>query len=85
MNKRKRWPHMELAALQCSYSMKGTPMIDLVGKTIASINYVDPWGEGLRITFTDGTTMRVTERMQAGEIEVYINGKTAEYEHNFED
>lgn len=60
-------------------------MKDLVGKTIASINYVDPWGEGLRITFTDGTTLRVTERMQAGEIEVEVNGQAAEYEYNFDD
>lgn len=60
-------------------------MKELIGKTVATVSYIDPWGEGLRITFTDGTTMRVTERMQAGEIEVEVNGETAEYEYNFED
>jgi len=60
-------------------------MKELIGKTVASATYIDPWGEGLVITFTDGTKVRVTERMQAGEIEVEVNGKTAEYEYNFED
>ena len=60
-------------------------MKELVGKTIATANYVDPWGEGLVITFTDGTKLRVTERMQAGEIEVEVNGQTAQYEYDFED
>lgn len=60
-------------------------MKELIGKTIAGANYVDPWGEGLRITFTDGTTLRVLERMQAGEIEVRVNDQTAEYEYDFED
>lgn len=60
-------------------------MKELIGKTVASVSYVDPWDEGLVITFTDGTTMRVTERMQAGQIEVEVNGETAEYEYDFED
>jgi hypothetical protein len=60
-------------------------MKELIGKTVASVSYIDPWGEGLRITFTDGTQVRVTERAQAGEFEVEINGQTAEYEYNFED
>lgn len=60
-------------------------MKDLIGKTVASVAYVDPWSKGLRITFTDGTTLLVTERMQAGEFEVEVNGETAEYEYNFED
>jgi hypothetical protein len=60
-------------------------MKELIGKTIAGANYVDPWGKGLRITFTDGTTLRVTERMQAGEIQVEVNDQTAEYEYDFED
>lgn len=60
-------------------------MQELIGKTVATVSYVDPWSRGLVITFTDGTKVRVTERMQAGEFEVEINGKTAEYEYNFDD
>lgn len=60
-------------------------MKELIGKTVATASYVDPWGKGLVITFTDGTTLRVTEAMQAGEIEVEVNGTTADYEYNFED
>ena len=60
-------------------------MKELIGKTVASATYIDPWDGGLVITFTDGTKMRVAERMQAGEIEIEINGQTAEYEYNFGD
>ena len=60
-------------------------MKDLTGKTIASARYIDPWDEGLVLTFTDGTTLRVTEAMQAGEIQVEVNGAAAKYEYNFED
>lgn len=44
------------------------------GKTVAFINYIDPWGAGITITFTDGSTLRVTEQMQAGQIQVEANG-----------
>lgn len=47
---------------------------DLVGKTIKQVKYTDPWGGGLLITFTDGTSLRVTERMQAGEFAVSLSG-----------
>jgi hypothetical protein len=60
-------------------------MKELIGKTVASVAYIDPWSKGLQIAFTDGTTLRVIERMQAGEIEVEVNGNTAEYEYDFED
>lgn len=60
-------------------------MKNLIGKTVAEARYIDPWGRGLLLTFTDGTTLRVTERMQAGEFEVEVNNQTAEYEYNFDD
>ena len=60
-------------------------MKELIGKTVETVRYVDPWGNGLVITFTDGTFLRVTERMQAGEFQVEVNDEVAEYEHDFED
>ncbi len=60
-------------------------MKELVGKTVETVRYVDPWGEGLRIAFTDGTFLHITELMQAGEIQVKVNDQTAEYEYDFED
>jgi hypothetical protein len=50
----------------------------IIGKTIATVQYVDPWGEGLFITFTDGTSLRVYEAMQAGEICVKLNNEEVE-------
>ena len=47
---------------------------DLIGKTIKQVKYTDPWSGGLLITFTDDTSMLVTERMQAGEFAVYYAG-----------
>lgn len=49
----------------------------LVGKTVSQVRYIDPWGEGVLITFTDGTEMHITERMQAGEFEVKVNQEIA--------
>ena len=46
---------------------------DMAGKVVASISYPDPWDEGFTITFTDGTTLNICERMQAGQIIVYYN------------
>lgn len=43
---------------------------DLVGKTIKEVRYLDPWGGGMHITFTDDTCVSVFERMQAGEFTV---------------
>ena len=47
---------------------------DLIGKTIKQVKYTDPWGVGLLITFTDDTSLLVTERMQAGEFTVSLSG-----------
>lgn len=55
-------------------------MEELIGKTVDVAKYIDPWGSGLILIFTDGTTLRVSEAMQAGEIEVEINGETAAHE-----
>jgi len=41
-----------------------------VGKTVARIDYVDDYDEGITLRFTDGSVLCVTERMQAGQIEV---------------
>jgi hypothetical protein len=51
----------------------------IVGKTIAGVRYVDPWSRGLTIVFTDGTKLRVDERMQAGEINVELNNEPVSY------
>jgi len=42
----------------------------LVGKTVAAVEYVDDYDEGITLHFTDGSMLCVTERMQAGQIEV---------------
>lgn len=55
-------------------------MESLVGKTVLTVKYSDPWENGLRITFTDGTTLEVTEARQAGEIQVSINNKVIKSE-----
>jgi hypothetical protein len=48
-------------------------MNTLVGKTVATVTYADPWDDGVRITFTDGTTLHIRELMQAGQISVAVN------------
>jgi hypothetical protein len=35
--------------------------MDIVGKTVATAKYSDPWDEGLTIVFTDGTVLKVRE------------------------
>jgi hypothetical protein len=55
-------------------------MENLVGKTVLAVKYSDPWENGLRITFTDGTTLEVTEARQAGEVKVSINNKVIKSE-----
>jgi hypothetical protein len=58
---------------------------DMVGKTIKSVEYRDPWSMGMHITFTDGTTLSVFERMQAGEFGViYDNDVMVSDYHNEE-
>lgn len=52
----------------------------LVGKTIATITYKNPWDKGLSITFTDGTSLNVYERMQAGEIQAWVTEDHNGYE-----
>lgn len=52
----------------------------LVGKTVTAVEYVDEWDGGVTLTFSDGTTFKVKEEMQAGEIGVYVNGTTVESE-----
>ena len=47
----------------------------LVGKTIESVKYANPWEEGLFLHFTDGTCLNVYERMQAGEIVAVYSDK----------
>jgi hypothetical protein len=41
-----------------------------VGKTVARIDYVDDFDEGISVVFTDGSVLTVSERMQAGMLEV---------------
>ena len=41
-----------------------------VGKTVARVEYVDDFGEGITLHFTDGSVLTVCERMQAGQLEV---------------
>jgi len=55
-------------------------MESLVGKTVSAVKYSDPWENGLKITFTDGTTLEVTEARQAGEIKVSIDNKVIKSE-----
>ena len=55
----------------------------LIGKTIASVEYSDPWDECFHLIFTDGTCLSVFERMQAdgcttGEIQVVYEGDVIE-------
>lgn len=47
----------------------------IVGKTISKFEFKDAWDNGLLIVFTDGTELRVSEVMQAGEIKVTVNGQ----------
>jgi hypothetical protein len=42
----------------------------LVGKTVSGVEYVDDYGEGITLRFADGSSITVTERMQAGQLEV---------------
>ena len=53
--------------------------MDIVGKTVATATYSDPWDEGLTIVFTDGTVLKVRERTQSGEIQVFLNDKIEQF------
>lgn len=53
-------------------------MNNLVGKTIKSVVYQDPWNNGITLTFTDGTEVRVRDTTQTGDMEVLIDGEEME-------
>ena len=57
--------------------------MDIVGKTVATVTYSDPWEEGLVIVFTDGTVLKVRERTQSGEIQVSLNDKVEPFNLRF--
>ena len=48
--------------------------LGLEGKVVDSCLYIDAYDDGVMITFTDGTVLQITERMQAGELRVLLNG-----------
>lgn len=50
-------------------------MENLIGKTVATVEYKDARDEGMCIVFTDGTRFEVKEARQAGEILVKVNGQ----------
>jgi len=41
-----------------------------VGRTVARIDYVDDFGEGISVVFTDGSVLNVSEGQQAGMLNV---------------
>jgi hypothetical protein len=47
----------------------------MVGKTIASVEFIDKGDDGIHIEFTDGTVLSINERMQAGQIQVIYDGE----------
>jgi hypothetical protein len=36
--------------------------------------YQDPWNNGITLTFTDGTEVRVRDTTQTGDMEVLVDG-----------
>jgi hypothetical protein len=46
-----------------------------VGRTVARIDYVDDFDEGISVVFADGSVLNVSEAMQAGMLSVsgFIN------------
>ena len=46
-----------------------------VGRTVARIDYVDDFDEGISVVFADGSVLNVSEAMQAGKLSVsgFIN------------
>jgi hypothetical protein len=49
-------------------------MDELVGKVVASVVYQDPWNNGITLTFTDGTQLKVRDSTQVGDMEVFVGG-----------
>ena len=41
-----------------------------VGKTVSRVEYVDDYGEGFTLHFTDGSMLNISEAMQAGKLSV---------------
>ena len=48
--------------------------ITMLGKTIMGVSYANTTYKGFSILFTDGTVLKIAERMQVGEIVVTYNG-----------
>lgn len=53
----------------------------IVGKTVSRIIYPNKY-KYVTIVFTDGTTFKVSEKGQVGQLEVQINDKIIEQEEN---
>ena len=53
-----------------------------VGKTVARIDYVDDFDEGISVVFTDGSVLNVSESQQAGMLSVsgFINEQELEHD-----
>lgn len=46
------------------------PWDKFTGKTVAMVEYGDKWHEGIVFRFTDGSWVRISERMQVGELQI---------------
>ncbi len=57
---------------------------ELIGKTLAEVEYINEYGEGINLIFTDGTCLTVFERMQAGAICAIYDGEELESDHEKE-
>jgi hypothetical protein len=53
-----------------------------VGRTVARIDYVDDFGEGISVVFADGSVLNVSEAMQAGMLSVsgFINEQESNHD-----
>jgi len=46
---------------------------DLVGLTVVKAKHIDNDSKGVVLVFDDGSTLEVTERMQGGQLMVWLN------------
>jgi hypothetical protein len=46
---------------------------DLVGLVVVKAQHIDNDAKGVVLTFDDGTLLEVTERMQGGQLMVWLN------------
>jgi len=46
---------------------------DLVGLTVVKAQHIDNDAKGVVLVFDDGSTLEITERMQAGQLMVWLN------------